>query len=58
MNEITAGVQQAIAYEEGYAAGKKSILYEIADILDVCAHDNGAMIVRELKALMKEYGVK
>ena len=58
MNEITAGVQQAIAYEEGFAAGKKSILYDISDILDICAHDNGAMIVRELKALMKEYGVK
>ena len=58
MNDIMTGIQQAVAYEEGFAAGKKAVLYEIADILDVCAHDNGAMIVRELKALMKEYGVK
>ena len=58
MNDIMEGLQQAVAYEEGYAAGKHAILDEIDDILDRCAHDNGVMIVRALKDLKKKYGVK
>ena len=48
------------AYDKGYNAGKQIILDGIEDILDRCAHDNGAMIVRELKALIKmnEVGIK
>lgn len=58
MNEIIEGIQQAVAYEEGFAAGKLVVLDEIDDILDRCAHDNGAMIVRALKELKERYGVK
>ena len=58
MNDLDNIIEIETAYTEGFRAGKKAALYEIADILDVCAQDNGAMIVRELKALMKEYGVK
>ena len=47
-----------IAYSDGYAAGKLAVLDEIDDILDRCAHDNGAMIVRALKELKERYGVK
>jgi hypothetical protein len=51
MNDLMSGIQQAIAYEEGYAAGKNAVLDEVEDILDRCAHDNGEMIVRALKEL-------
>ena len=58
MNEIIEGIQQAVAYEEGFAAGKLAVLDDIEDILDRCAHDNGEMIVRALKELKERYGVK
>jgi hypothetical protein len=51
MNDIMTGIQQAVAYEEGYAAGKNAVLDEVEDILDRCAHDNGEMIVKALKEL-------
>jgi hypothetical protein len=43
------------AYNNGYEAGKNTIFDEIDDILDRCAHDNGAMIVRALKELKEKY---
>ena len=46
------------AYVKGYKAGKQIILDGIEDILDRCAHDNGAMLVRALKDLKKNYGGK
>ena len=33
MNEITIGIQQAVAYEEGYVAGKKAAVEEFIDRL-------------------------
>ena len=57
-NWLTDAVALEVKYDEGYSAGKQAILDEIDDILDRCAHDNGAMIVRELKALMKMNEVK
>ena len=61
MNEyeyINDTIAREAAYDEGYSAGKQAILDEIDDILDRCAHDNGAMIVRALKELKKRYGGK
>lgn len=61
MNEyeyINDAIARETAYDEGYEAGKNMILDEIDDILDRCAHDNGAMIVRALKELKKKYGVQ
>lgn len=58
MNEIMEGIQQAVAYEEGFAAGKFAILDDIDDILDRCAHDNGEMLVRALKELKERYRAK
>jgi hypothetical protein len=46
-----------VAYTNGFRAGKKSVLNEIDDILDRCAHDNGEMIVRALKELKEKCGV-
>jgi hypothetical protein len=51
-------IAQEAKYDEGYEAGKNMILDEIDDILDRCAHDNGAMIVRALKELKEKYGVQ
>jgi hypothetical protein len=47
-----------IAYKNGYEAGQNAIFDEIDDILDRCAHDNGEMIIRALKELKKNYGIK
>lgn len=55
MNEYIA---TEIAYKNGYEAGKLAVLDEIDDILDRCAHDNGAMIVRALKELKEKLEVK
>ena len=57
-NWLTEVIARETAYDEGYSAGKQTILDEIDDILDRCAHDNGAMIVRELKELKERYGAK
>ena len=54
-NWLTDAIAKEVAYDEGYSAGKQAILDEIDDILDRCAHDNGAMIVRALKELKKKY---
>ena len=54
-NWLTDAIVKEVAYDEGYSAGKQAILDEIDDILDRCAHDNGAMIVRALKELKKKY---
>ena len=47
------------AYKNGFKAGKETaiaeVLDEIDDILDKCANDNGAMIVRALKELKEKY---
>ena len=43
------------AYRNGFEAGKRAMLDEIDDILDRCAHDNGAMLVRALSELKKQY---
>lgn len=56
-NWLTEAIAKETAYDEGYEAGKQIVLDEIDDILDRCAHDNGAMIVRALKELKKKYGV-
>lgn len=55
--ETPADIKKAI-YDSGYEAGKNRILDEIDDILDRCAHDNGAMIVGALKELEMKYGVQ
>lgn len=57
-NWLTDVIAKENAYDEGYEAGKQVVLDEIDDILDRCAHDNGAMIVRALKELKEKYGVK
>ena len=57
-NWLTDAIALEVKYDEGYSAGKQAILDEIDDILDRYAHDNGAMIVRELKALIKMNEVK
>lgn len=57
-NWLTDAIALEAKYDEGYEAGKNMILDEIEDILDRCAHDNGAMIVRALKELKEKYGVK
>ena len=57
-NWLADAVALEVEYDKGYSAGKQAILDEIDDILDRCAHDNGAMIVRALKDLKKRYGVK
>ena len=57
-NWLTDVIARETAFDEGYKAGKQAILDEIDDILDRCAHDNGAMIVRALRELKKKYGVK
>lgn len=56
-NWLTDVIAKETAYDEGYEAGKLAVLDEIDDILDRCAHDNGAMIVRALKELKEKYGV-
>ena len=57
-NWMTEAISLLAKYDEGYEAGKQAVLDEIDDILDRCAHDNGAMIVRALKDLKKNYGGK
>ncbi len=57
-NWLTEAIARETAYDSGYEAGKQIVLDEIDDILDRCAHDNGAMIVRALKELKEKYGVK
>lgn len=57
-NWLTDAIAKEAKYDEGYEAGKNVILDEIDDILDRCAHDNGAMIVRALKELKEKYGVQ
>lgn len=57
-NWLTEVIAREAAYDKGYSVGKQTILDEIDDILDRCAHDNGGMIVRELKELKERYGVK
>ena len=57
-NWMTEAISLLTKYDEGYEAGKQAVLDEIDDILDRCAHDNGAMLVRALKELKKNYGVK
>ena len=57
-NWLTDVIARETAYDNGYGAGKNTVLDEIDDILDRCAHDNGAMIVRALKELKERYGVK
>jgi hypothetical protein len=57
-NWLTEVVAREAAYDEGYEAGQRIIFDEIDDILDRCAHDNGAMIVRALKELKEKYNNK
>ena len=57
-NWLMDAIAKEAKYDEGYEAGKNMILNEIDDILDRCAHDNGAMIVRALKELKEKYGVQ
>lgn len=57
-NWLTEAIARENAYDNGYEAGKQAVLDEIDDILDRCAHDNGAMIVRALKELREKYGVE
>jgi hypothetical protein len=54
-NWLTEAIARENAYDNGYEAGKQVVLDEIDDILDRCAHDNGAMIVRALKELREKY---
>jgi hypothetical protein len=54
-NWLTDIIAKENAYDEGYEAGKQVVLDEIDDILDRCAHDNGAMIVSALKELREKY---
>lgn len=56
-NWLTEAIACEEKYDEGYSAGKQVILDEIDDILDRCAHDNGAMIVRALKELKNKFGI-
>ena len=57
-NWLTDAVEKEVAYDKGYSAGKNMVLDEVDEILDNCAHDNGAMIVRALKDLRERYGEK
>lgn len=54
-NWLTDAVEKEVAYDKGYSAGKNMVLDEVEEILDNCAHDKGAMLVRELKALLKKH---
>lgn len=47
-------IEQLVAYDQGYAAGKQAVIDEIEDILDRCANDNAQMICRALKELIKK----
>lgn len=57
-----AAILREAAYTEGYKAGYEfgifTVLDDIDDLLDSCAHDNGAMIVRALKELKERYGIE
>ena len=57
-NWLMDAIAKEVKNDEGYEAGKNLILDEIDDILDRCAHENGAMIVRALKELKEKYGVQ
>ena len=54
-NWLTDAVEKEVTYDKGYSAGKNMVLDGIEEILDNCAHDNSAMLVRELKALLKKH---
>jgi hypothetical protein len=56
-NWLIDAIAQEAKYDEGFEAGKNMILDELDDILDRCAHDNGAMIVEALKELKTKYRV-
>ena len=47
-------IELLVAYDQGYAAGKQAMIYEIEDILDRCANDNAEMICKALKDLIKK----
>ena len=58
--EVISARKEAYAngHQAGYELGIFAVLDDIEDILDTCAHDNGAMIVRALKDLIERYGEK
>ena len=58
MDEMFEYLNAKANYDNGYEAGKNAVLDEIDDILERCAHDNGAMIVRALKELKEKFEVK
>lgn len=66
MSSVRQTLAEAAARKEAYANGHQAgyelgiftVLDDIEDILDTCAHDNGAMIVRALKDLRERYGEK
>jgi Lar family restriction alleviation protein len=55
IDEVDLAIETHFASQNSYEAGKQVVLDEIDDILDRCAHDNGAMIVRALKELREKY---
>ena len=59
MNEITAGVQQAIAYEEGYAAGKQAAAEEILeDLVKLGACSRGIVLnAWDIQELKEKWGI-
>lgn len=58
-NWLTDAIAKEAKYDEGYEAGKQAataqLLDEIEDILDRCANDNGEMICRALRELIKKH---
>ena len=60
MNEITIGVQQAVAYEEGYAAGKQSAAEEILeDLVKLGACSRGIVLNSwDIQELKEKWGIK
>jgi hypothetical protein len=55
MDEFTA---TEIAYQNGFNAGKSTMISEIKDILEDSSQTNGMMFVRALQDLIEKYGEK
>ena len=60
MNEITIGIQQAVAYEEGYDAGKKAAAEEILeDLVKLGACSRGIVLNSwDIQELKEKWGIK
>ena len=60
MNEIMTGIQQAVAYEEGFAAGKQAAAEEILeDLVKLGACSRGIVLnAWDIQELKEKWGIK